>query len=135
MIPVCLELHNFLAYRHPDPLNLEGIHIACLAGENGAGKSSLLDAITWALWGKARSNSLDDLIHLGQTDMAVTLTFDYAGARYRVVRQRKGGKKAGQSLLEFQTQENGRWRSLSESKLHDTKRRSWIRSGWNTRRL
>ncbi len=123
MIPVCLELHNFLAYRHPAPLNLEGVHIACLAGENGAGKSSLLDAITWALWGRARSNSLDDLIHQGQADMSVALTFDYAGARYRVARQRKGGKKAGQSLLEFQALHDGRWRSLSGAKLAETQQK------------
>jgi recombinational DNA repair ATPase RecF len=45
-------------------LSFEGIHIACLCGDNGNGKSALLDAITWALWGKARSRSDDELIHL-----------------------------------------------------------------------
>jgi exonuclease SbcC len=44
MLPVRLELRNFLAYRQPDPIQLEGIHLACLTGPNGAGKSSLLDA-------------------------------------------------------------------------------------------
>ena len=38
MIPVELDVQNFLAYRHPGPLRLEGIHIACLAGPNGAGQ-------------------------------------------------------------------------------------------------
>jgi len=63
MIPVEIELENFLAYRRPAPLRLEGIHVACLAGPNGAGKSSLLDAITWALWGRSRAPNDDALIH------------------------------------------------------------------------
>jgi exonuclease SbcC len=83
VIPVELELANFLAYREPGPLRFEGIHIACLAGPNGAGKSSLLEAITWALWGKARSNSPDELVHQGQQEMRVALTFDQESNRYK----------------------------------------------------
>ncbi len=99
MIPLRLELRNFLPYREPAPLDFTGLHVACLAGENGAGKSALLDAITWALWGKARSNSADDLIHQGATEMRVALTFSLGGQTYQAIRQRKAGK-AGQSLLE-----------------------------------
>ena len=57
MIPLRLELKNFLAYRSPDVLRFDGIHLACLTGPNGAGKSSLLDAITWALWGVLKSEA------------------------------------------------------------------------------
>jgi len=46
MLPIRLELRNFLAYRNPDPLNFKDIDLACLTGPNGAGKSSLLDAMT-----------------------------------------------------------------------------------------
>ena len=124
MIPVELELTNFLAYRDPGPLSFEGIHIACLAGPNGAGKSSLLDALTWALWGKARSNSPDELIYQGQTDMRVALTFDQEGRRFRAIRQRKGGKR-GASLLELQGWDaaSGSWRGLSEGSLRATQER------------
>lgn len=92
MIPTKLELKNFLAYQSPDPLNLEDLHLACLTGENGAGKSSLLDAISWALWGKARTRSDDDLIHLGQEEMVVTLDFVQDRQRFRVTRKRKLGR-------------------------------------------
>ena len=30
MIPVKLELHNFLAYHDPEPLDFTGLHLACL---------------------------------------------------------------------------------------------------------
>lgn len=124
MIPVELELHNFLAYRDPGPLSFEGIHIACLAGPNGAGKSSLLDAITWAMWGKARVNSPDELIHQGQTEMQVTLTFDLGDSLFRVIRQRKTGKR-GTSLLELQAWDLGTdsWRGISEKTMRETQQK------------
>lgn len=121
MIPVELELANFLAYRETEPLRFDGIHIACLAGPNGAGKSSLLEAITWALWGKARSNSPDDLIHQGQTEMRVALSFDQEGGRYKVIRQRKAGKR-GASLLELLVWDPGTasWRGIAEGGMRAT---------------
>ncbi|RDJ93333.1 ATP-binding cassette domain-containing protein, partial [Lacticaseibacillus rhamnosus] len=42
MIPIRLEIKNFLPYRTPDTLLFEGIHLACLTGANGAGKTTLL---------------------------------------------------------------------------------------------
>jgi exonuclease SbcC len=124
MIPVELALKNFLAYRDPGLLRFEGMHIACLAGPNGAGKSSLLDALTWALWGKARTNSPDELIHQGQKEMRVTLTFDQGGSRYRVMRQRKSGKR-GASLLELQAWDptTESWRGISEANMRGTQQK------------
>ena len=88
MVPKRLELSNFLAYQAPKPISFEGIDLACISGDNGVGKSSLLDAITWALWGKARARREDDLIHQGQREMQVSLDFEQDGIRYRVVRRR-----------------------------------------------
>jgi len=88
MLPIRLELKNFLAYRSPDPVRFDGIHLACLTGPNGAGKSTLLDAITWALWGKARAKRDDDMVHLGQQDMHVQLDFEQEGTLFRVIRKR-----------------------------------------------
>ncbi|HKZ55920.1 MAG TPA: SMC family ATPase [Anaerolineales bacterium] len=121
MIPIELEIRNFLAYRDPGVLRFDGMHVACLAGPNGAGKSSLLDAITWALWGKARGNSPDELIHQGESEMRVALTFDHGASRLRAIRQRKGGKR-GVSLLDLQRwdPEMQAWRSLSEASMRET---------------
>lgn len=121
MIPVELEIVNFLAYRQPGPLRFDGIHVACLIGPNGAGKSSILDAITWVLWGKARSNAPDELIHQGETEMRVALTFDQAGARYRVVRGRRLDKRPV-STLRFQAWDVAleTWRDLTERPMRRT---------------
>jgi exonuclease SbcC len=119
MIPYKLSLTNFMPYRQAE-LDFAGIHVACLSGENGAGKSALLDAITWALWGKtARSRRDDDLIRQGADEMTVDFAFRLGDNLYRVIRQRRGGKR-GSTLLDFQVQDNGRWRSLSESSIRAT---------------
>ena len=121
MIPRTLSLTNFMSYRQAE-LDFAGIHVACLAGENGAGKSALLDAITWALWGKSRAKRDDELIHLGESEMAVELTFELGGQHYRVLRRRRAGKR-GSTVLDLQVRDDGRWRSLAESGVRTTEER------------
>lgn len=100
MIPQKLRLRNFMCYREEQALDFSGIHLACLAGDNGHGKSALLDAMTWALWGKARARRDDELIALGETEMWVEFEFALGRQRYRVWRQRSK-KGRGQSDLHF----------------------------------
>src|SRR5258708_18817591 len=94
MIPLRLELINFLAYRQPAPLDFTGIHVAVLCGENGAGKSSLLDAMTWALWGRSRAKTDTELVHQGQSEMRVEFTFALDDQAYKVERARRVGESA-----------------------------------------
>ena len=123
MVPIKLDLRNFMCYRGSENMvDFTGVHLACLTGNNGQGKSALLDAITWALWGKARSSS-DALISYGESEMAVRLDFDLSGSFYRVIRQRSSAGR-GSSLLELQGQtKNGLFASLSESTIRHTQRR------------
>ena len=61
MIPVKLSLRNFMPYReNVSPLYFTDIHTASIWGDNGHGKSSLIDAITWALWGKTRERNFGE---------------------------------------------------------------------------
>jgi len=103
-------------------LSFEGIHVACLGGDNGNGKSALLDAMTWALWGKSRAKTDDELIHLGMTDMEVEFEFAVGRERYRVIRKRSKSKtrRAGQSLLDFQVAAGESFRSISGNALRET---------------
>lgn len=123
MIPVRLQLRNFLSYGEGvEPLDFTGIHVACLSGNNGHGKSALLDAITWALWGQARTGS-DDLVRLGQSSMQVEFDFRFDGHEYRVIRKRTRGK-TGQSDLQFQIKNgDGSYRPLTEQGIRATQER------------
>jgi len=113
MVPVRLELQNFLSYgTHAPALDFDQFDVACLSGKNGQGKSALLDAITWSVWGEARKSSGkrkpdDELIRMGTRHMEVTFTFDVEARRYRVQRTftRSASGKTTNSELEFQLYE------------------------------
>jgi exonuclease SbcC len=119
MIPIKLQLSNFMPYANAE-LNFAGIHVGCIAGDNGAGKSSLLDAITWVLWGRARSKRDDELIRQSAQEMSVTLVFDLSGNTYQVIRTRKGGKR-GSGGLDFQIlHDKAEWRTIAEPTIPKT---------------
>src|SRR5271170_5534136 len=80
-------------------LDLTSVNVACLTGQNGAGKSAILDAVTWAIWEAARSSS-DELIRLGQKEMWVEVGFELEGQHYRIrrARQRSIGKGGSRGM-------------------------------------
>lgn len=100
MIPHTLTLSGFLSYLDPVVLDFSAFELACISGANGAGKSSLLDAITWALFGNARARGNDEeaLIHTAAERAQVEFVFEYENALYKVTRSRARGKN---TLLEF----------------------------------
>ena len=119
MIPISLKISGFLSYRAPVELDFTEFSLACISGHNGAGKSSLLDAITWSLFGQARKRD-DSLVNLQSKAAEVIYTFDYEGNRYRIQRvMPRGGKK----LLEFQVDDDGLWRPLTEATMRSTQER------------
>lgn len=136
MIPIKLELKNFLSYIEPVTLDFQGIHLACISGPNGAGKSSILDALTWSLFGQSRSKSDDDVVNrlaAARGESAeVKLIFQHENNVYRIIRRKSVGKTM---MLEFQMSTSGalaggsgppeiapaqQWKTLSESRLRET---------------
>ncbi|MCP4423001.1 MAG: SMC family ATPase [Chloroflexi bacterium] len=124
MIPLKLEITNFLSYRDTAVLDFNGIHLACISGANGAGKSSILDAITWALFGQSRSRSDDDLVNrvasLGGDGAEVNLIFELEGSVYRVLRRKKARKRTILELQMATDETQSHWKTLSETKLRET---------------
>jgi exonuclease SbcC len=132
MIPLHLTLSGFLSYADRVELDFSGFDLACIAGSNGAGKSSILDAITWSLFGQARKR--DDSLINSRGDLAeVSLIFSYEGNLYRVLRTKPRGKT---SQLEFHILSKdpghpgedldwrtGSWKPLTERTLRDTEAR------------
>ncbi len=93
MIPLKLQIKNFLSYGSTvQIIDFAPYNLICLSGKNGHGKSALLDAITWAIWGQARKISGavkpdDALLRLGQSQMFVMLDFLCNGQNYRIKRE------------------------------------------------
>ncbi len=132
MIPVSLRLRNFMCYRdNVPPLSFEDFHVVCLSGDNGHGKSALLDALTWSLWKKTRlsdtKHTEDELIHKGKIEMEVEFEFDLGGNRYRVIRKLslKSGKKGTETsgLLDLQILADGKYQSIAGNSIGETERK------------
>jgi len=122
MIPITLSISGFLSYKDPVEIDFTSFDLACISGQNGAGKSSILDAMTWALFGRARKHD-ESIINLESDTAQVNLTFEYEGNLYRVMRTNPRGKT---TALEFHINQNGAagntgsWKPLTESSLRET---------------
>src|SRR3990167_4635668 len=107
MIPLKLKIKNFLSYGSEyQEVDFEPYSLICLSGKNGHGKSGLLDAITWAVWGQARKVSGTakpdhGLLRLGQRHMVVIFDFLFNGCKYRVKREFTFAYEKPYLLLEF----------------------------------
>ena len=130
MIPLHLRISGFLSYRDVVELDFSLFDLACISGHNGAGKSSLLDAITWSLFGEARGKS-SDVINLNSDVKAaeVVFTFEHEQNTYRVQRSLPRNKS---TILEFQILNphpnslpagDGIWKPLTEKTTRDTQTR------------
>ncbi len=127
MIPIKLALRNFMCYRdNVPPLSFDGIHTACICGDNGNGKSALIDAITWALWGRTRARSDDDLIHTGQMEMEVEFDFAVGQQPYRIIRKHSKPKRwgsSGRTILEFQIATGDGFRPITGNSVTQTQQK------------
>ncbi len=107
MIPHTLQLKNFLSYGADfQTIDFRPYRLMYLSGRNGHGKSALLDAMTWAVWGVARktTNAVradQGLLRLGQLQMAVVFDFEVNGQLYRVKREFLKTQNKPLAQLEF----------------------------------
>ncbi|MPZ87465.1 MAG: AAA family ATPase [Nitriliruptorales bacterium] len=108
-----LELEGFTAFREPTVIDLDGADLFALVGPTGSGKSSLIDALCFALYGtvpRLDRRAVAPVISTGLTEARVRLDFTVGEQAYtaaRVVRRQAGGgastkearlERAGQTL-------------------------------------
>lgn len=127
MLPTKLTLENFMSYRgRHAPINLKGLGVACLAGENGAGKSSLFDSITWVLWGRSRIGiAADPLVSSGAKEVGVDLDFSVGDSEYKVIRRHRKPSlksKSGVTTLDLEVSDGERFRSMTQSSIRETQK-------------
>lgn len=112
-----MQISGFLSYKDPAEIDFSGFNLACISGANGAGKSSLLEAITWVLFGEARRRD-DAVINMQAGTAEVILDFLYEGIRYQVQRSKPRDKS---TILEFRVlTTDGSWRVLTEPTMRAT---------------
>lgn len=101
MRPLSLTIEGLTSFRTTQTVDLTDLDLFVITGPTGSGKSSVLDAITLALFGNVArigSHGLRDLISHGSSYMRVCLDFQAGGTHYRVARRL--GRDSHQATLE-----------------------------------
>src|SRR5574341_253377 len=79
-----LQLDNFVSHRNTILKFDQGVTV--FVGKNGSGKSSVIDGITFALYGQHTRGHNRNLIRRGSTTSLVQLNFRTDSKRYQVTR-------------------------------------------------
>lgn len=91
MRPVRLELDGFASFRAATVVDFEGADYFALVGPTGSGKSTVIDALVFALYGSAprwgRAGSVQYVLAPSATRATVRLVFDSGSDRFQVARE------------------------------------------------
>lgn len=125
MKPCTVEFQAFGPYAGHELVDFEklaarGLFLIC--GKTGTGKTMILDAITFALYGKSSGHGRDDFEAMRCTNAAfdvttyVRFTFENNGIYYRFERRlERKRKNLSASYMVWQKDENGTWTALFEN--------------------
>src|SRR5918993_715099 len=99
MRPVRLEMHGFAAFREPTVVDFTGAEYFALVGATGSGKSTVIDALTFALYGTVPRWDDRRAVALGLAPSVsrgvVRLVFDARDARFVAVRELRRTARGG----------------------------------------
>jgi DNA repair protein SbcC/Rad50 len=117
---VSLQAQNFKKLKLSKPLEFaDGIIL--ITGLNESGKSTILDAVLYALFGRvirpSQKPSNEDIVCYGSGEAQVRLEFDIGEKRYRVVRE-VHKTRANRAML-YEVSSDGRTRTLATT-VNDT---------------
>jgi exonuclease SbcC len=112
--PIRLQLKSFTAFRDEQVVEFDDLDLFAISGPTGSGKSSVLDAITYALFGYVErvGKQVGQLVSQGQPRMAVTFEFAVAEQRYRVTRSTPSAR--GQTKILLEQRDGDAWRQAGE---------------------
>ncbi|MFB9660628.1 AAA family ATPase [Glycomyces mayteni] len=98
MRPIRLDLNGFASYTGSETFDFTDVDFFALTGPTGAGKSTVLDAICFALYGRTprwRVNTTQNALAPSAVEGRVRLVFAAAGTHYvatRILRRDRNGK-------------------------------------------
>jgi exonuclease SbcC len=103
MRPLELTVEGFRSYRGPVTFDWRDRRLVGIVGPIGAGKSSILDAVAFALYGKTPGvgSATKSLIHQLCDEAHVALTFRVDGQVWKAIRAPKRKGQSGHQLLQL----------------------------------
>ena len=80
-----VELENFLSHKNTKLVFDKGVTV--FVGQNGAGKSSIIDAITFSLFGEHLRKSTKGLLRRGNNQAYAKVEFSIGNRQFEAVRK------------------------------------------------
>ncbi len=119
MIPLRVKMAGFLSYKGEQEIDFGSASLWMLAGTNGSGKSSVFDALTYALFGSHRGGSSNAVELINKESQVANVEFDLRvdGRVYRVKRTiRRTSKGAGSGTQQvFEEAAPGEWNAVADT--------------------
>jgi exonuclease SbcC len=111
MRPLELIVEGFTSFRSRQVLDFTSLDLFAITGATGAGKTSLLDAITFALYDKVanKPNSSKELVSQGATQLKVEFRFVMRQTEYRVLRTGRSRGKTDEKKFLLDQLIDGEW--------------------------
>jgi len=111
--PGRLAVEGFTSFRDRVEIDFSALDLFAVTGPTGAGKSSLVDAIVFALYGQVPrvGDDYKQLISHGAERLSVLLEFAVGDERYRVSRTARRTGASQQRLERFRA---GRWEPIAD---------------------
>lgn len=116
MKPIGLTLENYRTFAKAD-IDFSNLDICAISGSNGAGKSTVIEAMLYALYGESRSKKVENVIKLGSDKMSVIFDYQHNGNIYRIIRKRT---RSGRADLQYQVLQGTEFAPVTGSGSSDT---------------
>ena len=110
MRPIKLTVEGFISFRNRQTLDFSQLDLFAITGKTGAGKTSLLDAITYALYGEvSRAFKGQEFVSKGADRCKVELQFSVQQNVYKIVRSWRYRPSSPKREVLLDRLENGKW--------------------------
>ena len=122
MRPTVITIEGFQGYQEPQTIDLTDLRQVVITGKKGSGKSSIPEAIGYALYGKTRDGvNTIDIIHTYANRATVELEFTHKGNTWRVTRtaprpKTKGGQIKTKAYLDRFNPDTGQWETAGDAR-------------------
>jgi exonuclease SbcC len=117
MRPLELSLEGFTSFRRLQHLDFSELDLFAITGATGAGKSSILDAMTYALYGTTTrtGKQTGDLLSQGATQLKVQFRFLVGTEQYRITRRWRYRSSSPENKIILESLQKGEWETIGTS--------------------
>ena len=118
MRPISLEMEGFTSFRERASIDFSSLDLFAITGPTGAGKTSIIDAMTYALYGctpRMNEKQVVELISQGMSRVTVLFEFSSGKQHYRIARAGRWNGRSMTTELRFEEFDNKEWVLLADS--------------------